>query len=264
MSSRDSPSSKEGKSRKTSGSSPPQTSKSGTPNRKTRPNSKGKKRNTDSPTSSLPEVESTLDKEETDDDPFGFSEKPPTPKKVETPEEKEARIAKEKEERRLKFIRDNYTFLTFKYLDGSERVLQLDRITSYMDLQVQIARYNPGKKMFIVLSPPKEGEDKVRISSDNFIEGPAWSVLETFVSNIPKFLPRLPTQWDFLKYHGKPENWVDPVIRKRIEKEAQIKREAEEKMKEEMALEAEATAKAERLAAEQQANEEWADLLGDL
>ena len=186
--------------------------------------------------------------------------KPQTPK-AETPEEREARIEAEKEERRLAFIRENYTFLNFIMLDGSRRSLQLDRITTYMEVQTEIARVNPkGKKMFIVVHP----ETKERISSDNFKEGPEFNIVETFLAKIPKFYPRLKTKWDFLQYHGAPADWVDPVIARRLAEEARIKREAEEKRKEEEADEIEKKHKAERMAAEQQANEEWADLLGDI
>jgi len=190
----------------------------------------------------------------------GFEPKPMTPK-AETPEEREARIEAEKEERRQQFIRENFTFLNFKMLDGSSRRIQLDRLSTYMAVQTEVARYNQkGYKMFHVIDP----ESSERISSHNFVEGPEWNIVESFRAKIPKFYPRLPTKWDFTKYHGKPPNWVDPVIAKRLAAEAKARREEEERKKEEDADEADKKAKADRMAAEQQANEEWADLLGDI
>ena len=200
---------------------------------------------------------------------FGFEddgEKKVAMPLAETPEECAARLLREEEEekekRRREFIRNNYTILHYTNLDGTKISRQMDRLTSYIDVQTEVARVTckPAHRMFNIIHP----ETKERVSSHNFVEGPEWNVVETFRAKIPKFYPRLPTKWDFTKYHAAPPDWVDPVIAKRLADEAKKRREEEEERKEAEAEEIDKAAKAARVAAEAQANEEWADLLGDI
>jgi len=180
--------------------------------------------------------------------------------KILTEEEFQAKLEQEKEERRLKFIRDNFTFLHFQYTDGTKRTLQLERCECYMDIQVHIARYNPkGKKMFIIMDMDKE-----RIDSQDFVVESEYIVKEIYMSKIPKFLPRMPTKWDFLKYHAAPSDWVDPVERRKLLREMESNRKRQEEERELNIIEREKEAKKEKMAEEAAAQEEWADLLGDL
>ena len=57
--------------------------------------------------------------------------------------------------------------------------------------------------MFIIMDMDKE-----RIDSQDFVVESEYIVKEIYMSKIPKFLPRMPTKWDFLKYHAAPSDWA--------------------------------------------------------
>jgi hypothetical protein len=51
-------------------------------------------------------------------------------------------------------------------------------------------------------------------SSSNFKPGPKFQVKEVLLAKLPKFLPIVPTKWDFHHYHGRDKSWRDPALEK--------------------------------------------------
>ena len=148
---------------------------------------------------------------------------------VET-ETEEEKAQREKEEKRKEYIRKHCTILEFKYADKSKKTVTCDRLMSWMDLQREICKNNPGKKMFMV-------QDKgLMVTADTFSPRPTLLVKEIFMAKFPSGndLPVLNTKWDFLGYIGKPTLWVDPgEERQRKKEEALRKKMEEEKRREE-------------------------------
>ena len=180
-----------------------------------------------------------------------------TEEKVETVEERANREAKEREDKRLRFIQLNCTTLRFFYNDSEKnREIVADRLQTYFDLQQKIASTNPkNKSLFCVRLKG------TLISSDNFKPGPEFNVHEVFTKKdtIPSRLPALPSKWDFTHYHGKLKDWIDPAERARLRAEEEARKKAEEEAR--AGWEAELRFKEEQ-AKKAQSDKEWKALLG--
>ena len=99
---------------------------------------------------------------------------------VQKEETEEQKSQREKEEKRIEFIQKHCTILEFKYADQTHKSIQCDRLMNWMDLQREIARNNPGIKLFMVQNKG------LLITAENFHAGPSFQVKEVFMAKIPR------------------------------------------------------------------------------
>jgi hypothetical protein len=166
--------------------------------------------------------------------------------------------------RKAAFLAAHYHCLHFRFLDGTAKTFEMDKIETYFDLQQEIARRVPGRKMFIVYNA-----EKVLVTNGTYADKFQWrkeayfTVVEQFVAKIPKFFPYMENQWDHRVYHARPEGWIDPATTREFRMAEKRRLQEEERQRLENAELLEQQHRAEQLALKATADKEWAILLQD-